>query len=134
MIKCTKCGRIFRTTSEIPLLVEIQNAADDICIVPCVQAALSGMLEGGEQPFNGCPNCLTDTYLVDVPSKYRRKYRHGGHILSLDELARQEFVYWHDKITHRSWFMNWNFKMAVQAIGEKGCIYYAIRNEEGDKT
>ena len=116
------------------MLVEIQTAADDIRVVPYAQAAFDGMLEGGEQPFNGCPDCLTDRYLVEIPSRYKRKYRRGGHILSLDELSRQDFVYWHEKITHRSWFLNWNFRMAVQAIGEKGCIYYAIRNEEGDKN
>ena len=30
----------------------------------------------------------------------KRKYRKGGKITSLDELAKQEFVYFHDKITH----------------------------------
>ncbi len=63
-------------------------------------------------------------------AKYKRKYRRGGHILSLDELARQDFVYWNDKITPRGWFMSWKFRMAANAIGEHGAIYYAIRNEE----
>lgn len=65
-----------------------------------------------------------DTGTTKVPPK--KKYHKGGHILSLDELARQEFVYWHDKITHRGWFQNWSFRMAAGCIGEKGCIFYAI--------
>lgn len=68
-----------------------------------------------------------DTGTTKVPPK--KKYRKGGHILSLDELARQEFVYWHDKITHRGWFQNWSFRMAAGCIGEKGCIFYAIAEE-----
>lgn len=66
-------------------------------------------------------------------SRKRRKYRRGGHILSLDELARQEFVYWNDKITHRGWFLSWQFRMAAEQIGEKGHIYYAIKEEEDER-
>ena len=61
---------------------------------------------------------------------YKRKYLRGNHILSLDELSRQEFVYWWDKITPRGWFLSWQFRMAMNAIGEKGCIYYAIKEDE----
>lgn len=64
----------------------------------------------------------------------KKKYRRGGHILSLDELARQEFVYWHDKITHRGWFLSWQFRMAAHAVGETGCIFYAIKIEEEGKN
>ena len=46
-----------------------------------------------------------DTGTTKVPPK--KKYSRGDHILSLDELFRQEFVYWHDKITHKGWFQNW---------------------------
>lgn len=68
-----------------------------------------------------------DTGTTKVPPK--KKYRKGGHILSLDEFARQEFVYWHDKITHRGWFQNWSFRMVAGCIGETGCIFYAIAEE-----
>lgn len=61
---------------------------------------------------------------------YKRKYHRGGHILSLDELVRQDFVYWWNKITPRGWFLSWKFRMAANAIGEKGCIYYAIKEDE----
>ena len=58
---------------------------------------------------------------------YERKYARGDHILTLDELASQEFVYWWDKITPRGWFMSWQLNMAYNAIGPNGCVYYAIR-------
>lgn len=63
----------------------------------------------------------------------KRKYRKGGHILSLDELARQEFVYWNDKITHFGWFQSWQFRLAINAVGPNGCVYYAIK-EKPDKV
>ena len=61
---------------------------------------------------------------------YQRKYERGEHILSLDELSKQEFVYWRDRITPRGWFLSWQFRMALNAIGPNGCIYYAIRKEK----
>lgn len=61
---------------------------------------------------------------------YKRKYHRGGHILSLDELASQDFIYWRNKVTPSGWFLSWQFRMAALAIGEKGCIYYAIKEDE----
>lgn len=29
----------------------------------------------------------------------KRKYKRGGHILSLDELVKQEVIFWHNRIT-----------------------------------
>jgi hypothetical protein len=55
---------------------------------------------------------------------YKRKYRKGAKILSLDELAKQEFIYFYDKITHSGWFMSWQFSLAAQYI-QRGCLYYA---------
>jgi hypothetical protein len=59
---------------------------------------------------------------------YKRKYRKGEKISSLDELAKQEFIYFFHKITHRGWFMSWQFSLAARYI-ERGCLYYAIKNE-----
>ena len=56
----------------------------------------------------------------------KRKWRRGPHILSLDELARQEVVFWWDKPTARGWFLSWQFKMAAYAVGEKGVVFYAM--------
>lgn len=57
-------------------------------------------------------------------SKYKRKYRKGGQITSLDELAKQEFIYFFDKITHCGWFGSWQFRLANSYIS-RGVLYYA---------
>ena len=59
---------------------------------------------------------------------YKRKYRKGSKILSLDELAKQEFVYFFDKITHRGWFTSWQFRLAQSYI-ERGWLYQAEKIE-----
>ena len=58
---------------------------------------------------------------------YKRKYKQGGKILSLDALTKQDFVYWHDKIIPRKWFMCWQIEMTIRAM-ESGIIRYAIPN------
>lgn len=59
----------------------------------------------------------------------KRKWRRGPRILSLDELARQEIVCWWDKPTARGWFLSWQFRMAANAVGEKGVIFYAMPSD-----
>lgn len=54
-----------------------------------------------------------------------KKYRRGGHILSLDELAKQDFVYFRHKIYHEGWFGSWQLRFIKRNIGENGHIYYA---------
>ena len=63
---------------------------------------------------------------------YKRKYRRGKQIMSLDELSKQEFIYLNDKITHCGWFMSWQFRMTKRFI-ERGFLYYAepIPKERG---
>jgi len=58
---------------------------------------------------------------------YKRKYRKGERITSLDELVKQDFIYWRDKVVHQGWFMSWQLRMVHRCVGEKGVIYYAIR-------
>lgn len=55
---------------------------------------------------------------------YKRKYCKGDKIKSLDELAKQKFVYFYDKITHNGWFMSWQFRLAKHFL-ERGCLFYA---------
>ena len=62
---------------------------------------------------------------------YKRKYRKGEKITSLDELVKQEFVYFYDKITHRGWFGSWQFRMTYQLL-VRGCIYYAERTDSNN--
>ena len=57
---------------------------------------------------------------------YKRKYRKGEKITSLDELVKQEFVYFRDKITHIGWFCGWQLRLAHNYI-IRGCLYYAER-------
>lgn len=59
----------------------------------------------------------------------KNKYRKGGHILTLEELARQEFVYFGDKVTHRGWFESWQLRFAKRWLGENGRIFYAERTQ-----
>ena len=56
----------------------------------------------------------------------KRKYRRGPRICSLDELVRQEMVFWVDKPTHKGWFISWQLRMAANSIGKSGVVYYAM--------
>lgn len=56
----------------------------------------------------------------------KRKWRRGPKILSLDELVRQEVVFWNDKPQPHGWFMSWQFRMAAHAAGKNGVIFYAM--------
>lgn len=58
-----------------------------------------------------------------------RKYRKGGKIRSLDELAQQEFVYFHDKIYHKGWFGSWQL-MWCEARIKFGELRYAVKEDE----
>ena len=63
---------------------------------------------------------------------YKRKYRKGGKITSLDELAKQEFVYFYDKITHGGWACAWQISLAKRYI-DNGCLYYAERISDNEQ-
>lgn len=56
----------------------------------------------------------------------KQKYRRGPHICSLDELVRQDMVFWVDKPTHKGWFISWQLRMAANSIGKNGAIFYAM--------
>jgi hypothetical protein len=63
-------------------------------------------------------------------AEHAGKYTKGEPIKSLDELVSQEFIYWHDKIMHRGWFLNWQIKMALNVIQEGKTIFKAIKKQE----
>lgn len=67
--------------------------------------------------------------LKDQKNRERRMYLKGDPIRSIDELLSQEFVFFHDKVTHRGWFMSWQLRMAVDMI-QRGVLCYAIRKED----
>ena len=57
-----------------------------------------------------------------------RKYRKGGKITSLDELSKQEFIYFRDRLTHHGWFMSWQCRVALMYI-QSGSLTYAVKND-----
>lgn len=57
---------------------------------------------------------------------YKRKYQKGEPITSFDELCRQEYVYFFDKITHREWFQSWQIRLALRYI-KRGYLHYAVK-------
>lgn len=57
-------------------------------------------------------------------------YKKGGHILTVEELAKQEFVFFRHKLTHNGWFMSWQLRFVMRNIGENGNVYYAERNKD----
>ena len=61
----------------------------------------------------------------------KRKYRKGNPVTSVNELLDQEFVYWHDKIYAKGWFLSWPLRMAWKAV-EQGEIYKAERKGEAN--
>lgn len=58
----------------------------------------------------------------------RRKYTKGESIHSLDELLKQEFVYWHDKIYHIGWVKSWQLNFVQNQLNRK-TIQKAIKKE-----
>ena len=68
---------------------------------------------------------------MERQKKSKSKFHKGGPVLSLDELARQEFVYFHDKIYHRGWFASWQLSWCAARI-KFGEIRYAIKEENDE--
>ena len=64
-------------------------------------------------------------------SGYKRKYKKGDVIKSLDELMAQDFVYYYDKISNVGWFSSWQLRWAKTMI-EGGKLHKAVRGE-GEK-
>lgn len=68
---------------------------------------------------------------MERQKKSKSKYRKGGPVLSLDELARQEYVFFYDKVFHMSWFGNWQLRWCEAQI-KRGAIRYAIKEESDE--
>lgn len=56
----------------------------------------------------------------------RRKLWPGPHITSIDEVAKQELIFFHGKVYHRGWFLSWPTRMLMNCVGPAGCIQYAM--------
>ena len=59
----------------------------------------------------------------------RKKYKMGDVIKSLDELAKQEFVFVHEKLYHRGWFCAWQFRYCLASV-EAGHVRKAVKIEK----
>ena len=57
------------------------------------------------------------------------KYRPGGLITSVDQLAREEFIYFNNKLMHRGWFMSWQLRFAQRMV-EENRLYRADRSAD----
>ena len=60
---------------------------------------------------------------------YKRKYRKGKQITSLDELSKQKFIYQGQQILHCGWFMSWQFRLAKMYM-ERGWLYLAEKVDD----
>lgn len=54
------------------------------------------------------------------------KFKAGEQLRSLDEIAKQEFIFCRHKIYHRGWFMSWPVRSLLQ-LAEGGAIFGAVR-------
>lgn len=70
-----------------------------------------------------------------IGDDYADMYRMGGKIRDLDELAKQEFIFFssknNPKLYHRGWFMSWQFRVAARYI-RWGYLYYAVKDDDHD--
>ena len=61
-----------------------------------------------------------------------KKYQKGSPLHSLDEIAKQEFVYIRDKIYHHGWFMSAQLSYMKRCM-EDGYVFKAERVSEDGK-
>ena len=59
---------------------------------------------------------------------YKRKYKKGECITSIQELIAQDFIYFYDKITSKGWFGSWQLRWAELMIN-RGVLFKAIPND-----
>ena len=58
-----------------------------------------------------------------------RKYLKGEPIKSLDDLARQEFIFFYDRVVNYGWFQSWQFRFLSYYLKENK-ICYAVKKGE----
>ena len=60
---------------------------------------------------------------------YKRKYKKGEQITSLDELYKQDFIFHDNQVLHRGWFGAWQLRFTYNLMA-KGYLYYAEKVKE----
>lgn len=61
------------------------------------------------------------------------KYKKGSRITCLEELVRQDIVFFSDKVLHRSFFQSWQIRYAVFQI-EHGTLFRAEKTDDAATT
>lgn len=128
MIRCNKCGRTFQHSGRLKTL---WKKPGDIV----GRTRKTDDSDDWYADSQVCPICLTNEFLEFTPNgkKVRFKYRQGDRITSLDDMMKQELVYFHGKIYHKGWFQNWSLRMAANLVGANGMIFYAVKEEQDGK-
>ena len=65
--------------------------------------------------------------------KKYKNYKIGKPITSLDELAKQEFMFFFGTLYHKGWFMSWQMRHIYMWL-KNGQIKYAIKVEDKNET
>lgn len=77
-----------------------------------------------------CKNDRSDKYQNErVRLVGMSKYIKGDVIETLEELDKQEFIYYKDKVYHYGWWGSWQYRMLVNLLKNKR-LYKAIKKEE----
>jgi hypothetical protein len=89
-------------------------------------------LSPDEKPCLGCCGTYDHPNYVAISDdavkrKSRSKFTKGERITTLDELYKQEYIYWNDKVYHKGWFRMWQFKMAFDILYTGSGLYHAIK-------
>lgn len=58
------------------------------------------------------------------------KYKKGSRITCLEELVKQDMVFFRDKVLHRSFFQSWQIRYAIIQI-ERGTLFRAKKTDDG---
>jgi len=62
---------------------------------------------------------------------YKKKYAKGEPITSLDELMKQDVVFWFNKVVPKGWFQNWQMRLAQSYVTYKH-LFKAVKIKEAD--
>lgn len=57
----------------------------------------------------------------------KHKYIKGENIITLEELYKQEFIFYRDKVYNFGWFCGWQLRFAKQNL-DSGNIFYAKKS------
>ena len=58
----------------------------------------------------------------------KARYEQGEMIKSIEELAKQDFIYCRNKIIPKGFFQNWSLHYCLKVL-DFGMLYYANRKE-----